>query len=1298
MRNLTIKGKILEFPRKGVVQPGSLLRAFLTIAALGLSTLVGFCCPGFATTYYVKPTGNDNWSGRSVDSAWQHVNKACQTATAGDTVLIRAGTYNESSGTNCWPGPADCGTLYPRNNGSPGRPIVFKGYPGDPLPVMDGNNGTRYAVSLNGKSFIVMDSIEVKRGYRGIMACGHDLLIKNCVSDSNSGPAYNNTGGVCILFNGAGTAYNIVIENCTFFHNYDPIGGANCSGIHIYSAENCTLRNNFIYDQTIGIYVKGNTVANGGYNDSIYIHHNIIHNVGSGIEVHGQGTMRDIFVYQNIVYNFTEDGLSQSIGSADGQVTNCAFHNNVVDGGGANNRGFAIRFGTDSTRLYNNIFYNCGDNGGDYRREIAVKGEEPTTHFIEDYDCTWDDDNNLLYHWVGSNWTLSQWKANTGNGTYTISQDPLFVDPANHDYRLRPNSPCRGTGLGGADMGAYPSVPPDTTPPNIFDVGASDVTNNSATIGWITDEPATSQVEYGLNTNYGFSTALSPSLVTIHSQTLTGLSSSTLYHYRVRSIDAVGNQAISSDYTFTTLAHPDTTPPVIFNVQSSGITPSSAIISWDTDDPATSQIEYGLDIPYDHTTTQDPSLVTSHSQVLTGLIADTIYHYRVKSRDSQGNLAASSDYSFSTGVSSTNLALGIIASVDGTYPGYTLTPITDGVIDPYGGTATTWASNESSTLPHWIIIDFQEDFRVSNVTIYWAWNEHQSQWMTPREYDIQYWDGFDYLEAVTVSEPPLGNITITSFPEVTASRIRVYQPANMGPEFYPEVIWLTELEIYGVSDSNDTSPPAISDVSSIHISSDSATIIWNTDEPATSQVEYGFTTSYGSSTTLDSDLVTIHSQTLTGLSASTLYHYRVKSKDAAGNEGISSDYTFTTSAPPDTLPPVISDINAGGITRHKATVGWTTDEVATSLVEYGLTSGYGSSTGLDTNLATNHNQRLTKLDANTLYHYRVRSRDPAGNEAISQDHTFRTASKPGKPHPLSPPDDTVLAVTNPDLVILNGADSLGFELSHFFQIDTTLYFNSQNIQQSSPFGLEYVDDSTTLWTVPQELGPGIHYWRAYAYTNTYPSDTSDPSEVFSFRITYTGAMDTVYQLTLDYPLHNDTVPTVRPVLVARLVSGSLENNLLSCQFELGEDARLSDNVLSSERMSFSGDRTARWEVSQDLRQSTRFYWRAKLYSQDRVLDITPISTIYTGAIHVFPNPFKPALGHSHVTFRNIPPNSTIRITNISGDLVKTFDGTQDTDIEWNVKSEDQRELASGVYLYWVSHAGGVSWGKILVIR
>src|SRR5207237_919315 len=73
-----------------------------------------------------------------------------------------------------------------------------------------------------------------------------------------------------------------------------------------------------------------------------------------------------------------------------------------------------------------------------------------------------------------------------------------------------------------------------------------------------------------------------------------------------------------------------------------------------------------------------------------------------------------------------------------------------------------------------------------------------------------------------------------------------------------------------------------------------ATVSWTTDEPSDSQVDYGLTSAYGSSTTLNAGLVTSHSQDLSGLAGATLYHYRVKSKDAAANLAVSGDFTFTT--------------------------------------------------------------------------------------------------------------------------------------------------------------------------------------------------------------------------------------------------------------------------------------------------------------------------------------------------------------------------------------------------------------------
>src|SRR4029077_14636097 len=61
-----------------------------------------------------------------------------------------------------------------------------------------------------------------------------------------------------------------------------------------------------------------------------------------------------------------------------------------------------------------------------------------------------------------------------------------------------------------------------------------------------------------------------------------------------------------------------------------------------------------------------------------------------------------------------------------------------------------------------------------------------------------------------------------------------------------------------------------------------ATITWITAVPADSQVKYSGTTSYGSRTSLNTSRVTAHTTTITGLTAATVYHFRVMSRDASG--------------------------------------------------------------------------------------------------------------------------------------------------------------------------------------------------------------------------------------------------------------------------------------------------------------------------------------------------------------------------------------------------------------------------------
>ncbi len=102
----------------------------------------------------------------------------------------------------------------------------------------------------------------------------------------------------------------------------------------------------------------------------------------------------------------------------------------------------------------------------------------------------------------------------------------------------------------------------------------------------------------------------------------------------------------------------------------------------------------------------------------------------------------------------------------------------------------------------------------------------------------------------------------------------------------------------------DTIAPVISSVAS-STGSTNATVTWNTDELASSQVAYSADTSYASSTaeTDTGTRVTSHSVSIPGLLSCDWYNYKVISADAAGNYATSTAYKFFTSGCPGGVTP-----------------------------------------------------------------------------------------------------------------------------------------------------------------------------------------------------------------------------------------------------------------------------------------------------------------------------------------------------------------------------------------------------------
>ncbi len=502
--------------------------------------------------------------------------------------------------------------------------------------------------------------------------------------------------------------------------------------------------------------------------------------------------------------------------------------------------------------------------------------------------------------------------------------------------------------------------PPDVTPPVLTAVSAAPFLS-SATVSWTTDEGSDSQVDYGMTVAYGGSTTLNTSLVTAHSQALPGLSAGTLYHYRVRSKDASGNPAVSGDSVFTTLQPPDVTPPTISAVAAAPFV-SGATVTWTTSEMSDSQVDYGLTAAYGNSTALNAGLVVAHSRPVGGLSAGTLYHYRVRSKDAAGNPAVSGDYNFitSSATDTTPPTISAIAAV------------------PYASSATvSWTTNEGS--------DSQVDY--GPTAAYGLSTALNSTLLTAHVQLLNGLSGATVTHYRVRSEDAAGNLAVSNDSTFTTLPIV------------------------------DVTPPVIGPISAVPFVS-SATVSWTTDEVSDSQVDYGLTAAYGISTALNAVLVTAHSQVLSGISAATLYHFRVHSKDAAGNPAVSGDYTFTTRAL--SLPPVLSAISASPY-FSTATVTWVTDKAADSQVEYGLTAAYGALTTLNASLVTAHSQGLSGLSAGTQYHYRVRSKDSAGNVTVSGDLTFLTLTGAGVA-PLTINSATAVDVTAVDVLFSRPVD------------------------------------------------------------------------------------------------------------------------------------------------------------------------------------------------------------------------------------------------------------------------------------
>jgi outer membrane protein assembly factor BamB len=137
-------------------------------------------------------------------------------------------------------------------------------------------------------------------------------------------------------------------------------------------------------------------------------------------------------------------------------------------------------------------------------------------------------------------WTLA-----AGSGKGFLDPSGAFVPIATGDFTVVATLP------GGASASMKVTVVAPATPPVLSEISRRLVSDTSAVVEWTTDTACDSLVEYGLSGSYGAAVS-DATLVTAHRIVLTGLLPDRIYHFRVRSKNASGQETVSVDRTLMT--------------------------------------------------------------------------------------------------------------------------------------------------------------------------------------------------------------------------------------------------------------------------------------------------------------------------------------------------------------------------------------------------------------------------------------------------------------------------------------------------------------------------------------------------------------------------------------------------------------------------------------------------------------------------------------------------------------------------------------------------------------------------
>jgi len=379
-------------------------------------------------------------------------------------------------------------------------------------------------------------------------------------------------------------------------------------------------------------------------------------------------------------------------------------------------------------------------------------------------------------------------------------------------------------------------------PPDLTASPSATVKTKSAIITWSTSRTCNSFVQYGTSSGEYGDEVGSSEHVTSHEVELTGLEPGTTYYYKALWTDEDGNTGESDEYTFTT-----NPAPTVSSVKVSDISLYSAYVTFTIANATKAKVQYGKTTSYGGVEELSVSKEEgTYTVKLDNLDDGTLYHFRIVGTDEEDNEFVGDDYTFET--------LPV--------PKITKIKAQQVVGMPTATVRLLWTSNTniSSIVTYYPTANPEQARDKINLKLV---KKHQ---MIIK--DLK--DETDYTFIVKGKDVAGNEAKSKPITLKTATDVRAPEISNLN----------VETTITGAGEEARAQ----------------IIISWDTDEPSTTQVEYGegTGTSYSAKTQEDTNLTMNHVVTIPDLAPSKVYHLRALSKDKAGNLAQSFDTVVIT--------------------------------------------------------------------------------------------------------------------------------------------------------------------------------------------------------------------------------------------------------------------------------------------------------------------------------------------------------------------------------------------------------------------